>query len=262
MIDSKSFPHGHTLCAIFDGHAGPDAAIFASENLSKLLLDNVHWKEYSVAAKKNVELIKTALVETYQLLDKELRSSDQVKYGLDTSGCTAVCVMITPTHVICASVGDSRAVISSTRSAPKITTTPLSFDHCPQNQLETERIIAAGGTVEFDRVNGELAMSRAFGDFQYKSNKTLPDGEQMVISIPDVSIYRRTEADYMLLLACDGVFDVYSNEEAMETLAHFDESKVRRDATERERLLSEALINEAVDKGSTDNISGIVVSFC
>jgi serine/threonine protein phosphatase PrpC len=228
--------------------------------LLKLLLQNKRWQEYCSGPKKNVELIKSALVETYEAIDKALRASDQVKYGLDISGCTAVCVIITPTHIICASVGDSRAVVSSKGTSAKLVTTPLSFDHCPQNPIESERIKAAGGTVEFDRVNGELAMSRAFGDFQYKSNKKLLDGEQMVIYIPDVCIYKRAAEDYMLLLACDGVFDVYSNEDAMETLAVADESEIGRDTVERERALSESIINKAVREGSTDNVSAIVVS--
>ena len=41
----------------------------------------------------------------------------------------------------------------------------LSEDHKPDNFYEIKRIRAAGHTVEFSRVDGALALSRAFGDF-------------------------------------------------------------------------------------------------
>ena len=47
-------------------------------------------------------------------------------------------------------VGDSRAIASV-----KGTVEQLSYDHKPGNEEETKRILAAGGWVEFNRVNGE-----------------------------------------------------------------------------------------------------------
>lgn len=73
-----------------------------------------------------------------------------------------------------ANAGDSRAVISVAGVAE-----PLSYDHKPANESELRRILAAGGYVEFGRVNGNLALSRALGDFLYKQNKELPEEEQV-----------------------------------------------------------------------------------
>ena len=56
----------------------------------------------------------------------------------------------------------------------------LSFDHKPSNENETRRIIAAGGWVEFNRVNGNLALSRALGDFVFKKNDKKRPEEQIV----------------------------------------------------------------------------------
>ena len=113
LIDTSSFGEGHIAAAIFDGHAGPDAGIFAAGNLIRILTANSNWNEYAnlpnnKQKSKKIELVKKALIESYQLLDDEFNSSDQVKYGVDLSGCTAVTCIITPTHVVCASVGDSR----------------------------------------------------------------------------------------------------------------------------------------------------------
>ena len=47
---------------------------------------------------------------------------------------------------------------------------PLSFDHKPNRRDELKRIESGGGWVEFNRVNGALAMSRALGDFFFKQN--------------------------------------------------------------------------------------------
>ena len=53
----------------------------------------------------------------------------------------------------------------------------LSDDHKPDNAEEKERVLAAGGYVrecagDVPRVNGELAVSRAVGDFVYKRCET------------------------------------------------------------------------------------------
>ena len=39
-----------------------------------------------------------------------------------------------------------------------------------------------------DRVDGELALSRALGDLQFKDKPNLPPGQQAVTPFPDVSV--------------------------------------------------------------------------
>jgi protein phosphatase PTC2/3 len=93
-------------------------------------------------------------------------------------------------------------------------TIALTEDHKPSNPEEKARIEAAGGFVQGDRVNGELAMSRALGDFRYKRNETLEKSEYPVICYPDVAVHERTgKNDQLLILACDGVWDVICNSE-------------------------------------------------
>lgn len=72
-------------------------------------------------------------------------------------------------------VGDSRAVACVAGVA-----VPLSYDHKPANEGEAKRIVAAGGWVEFNRVNGNLALSRALGDFAFKKNEQKSAEEQIV----------------------------------------------------------------------------------
>lgn len=69
---------------------------------------------------------------------------------------------------------------------------------------EKNRITAAGGFVDFGRVNGNLALSRAIGDFEFKKSAELPPEQQIVTAFPDVEEHELTEEDEFLVLACDG----------------------------------------------------------
>jgi protein phosphatase 2C family protein 2/3 len=108
-------------------------------------------------------------------------------------------------------VGDSRAIASVRGRVQN-----LSFDHKPNNELESKRIVAAGGWVEFNRVNGNLALSRALGDFVFKKNESKKAEEQIVTAFPDVEVKELTKDHEFVLLACDGIWDVLSNEEVLE----------------------------------------------
>ena len=59
-----------------------------------------------------------------------------------------------------------------------------------------------------------LAVSRAFGDFEYKANTELAADEQAVVAVPEIQSHvRDADRDMYLVLACDGVWDVMSNQE-------------------------------------------------
>ena len=108
-------------------------------------------------------------------------------------------------------VGDSRSIASVRGRVQN-----LSYDHKPNNELETKRILAAGGWVEFNRVNGNLALSRALGDFVFKKNETKRPEDQIVTAYPDVDMKDLTPDHEFIVLACDGIWDVLSNEEVLE----------------------------------------------
>jgi Protein phosphatase 2C len=69
---------------------------------------------------------------------------------------------------------------------------------------EKARICAAGGFVDFGRVNGNLALSRAIGDFEFKKSAELPPEAQIVTAYPDVLEHDLTDDDEFLVVACDG----------------------------------------------------------
>ena len=135
----------------------------------------------------------------------------------------------------------------------------LTEDHKPSNDDEKKRILAAGGFVMMDRVDGELAMSRAIGDFRYKLDPDLSNREYKVISYPDVAVHvRNKEEDQIMILACDGVWDVVSNDEAVSFVS---DVVLKQDEIQTSEQAAEMLVDRAFNDGSTDNISVIIVQF-
>lgn len=83
---------------------------------------------------------------------------------------------------------------------------------------EKARVYNAGGVVLYGRVDGDLAVSRAFGDFTFKRNASLPPEQQEVSCEPDVFVYERSAKDEVLVFACDGVWDVWKDMEMMRSV--------------------------------------------
>lgn len=107
-----------------------------------------------------------------------------------------------------------------------------------------------------DRVNGELAMSRALGDFQYKRNEDLSESSQMVSCYPDIAVHIRSSLDQLLVLACDGVWDVMTN---VESINYLQDIILSEDKNAKSEGMAEALVELALTAGSTDNISCVIV---
>ena len=188
---------------------------------------------------------------SFPLRDLQLPS---VMTGDDRSGSTAIAALVTPRHLIVANCGDSRCILVRRGDVVE-----MSDDHKPYNEGEQRRIVAAGGTVTMRRVNGDLAVSRALGDFVYKHTPTLPPESQQVSAEPEIRVVERSPGlDQYLLLACDGVWDVMTNEEAggwiLSQAAGSSHSFTPTD-------LAAGLIDECLQRGSRDNMSAVVVAF-
>jgi hypothetical protein len=90
------------------------------------------------------------------------------------------------------------------------------IDHKPNSPPEKARIEAAGGFVSNDtpaRLQGMLELSRMIGDFNYKTNPSLAPGDQMGSVVPEIFTYDDAEEGDFVVVACDGIFDVLSNNE-------------------------------------------------
>lgn len=238
--------------AVFDGHAGDFVSKYSSEHLIETILEL--WKSSEVGennSKKDltdseqVKRFRERIIEGFLEIDSNMR-------GLPTekSGTTAVAAFVTPNKVIFANCGDSRALLCSNKNIKFVTS-----DHKPYNEKEKRRIENAGGSVMIQRVNGSLAVSRALGDYDYKCSPNLPPTEQLVSAEPDLDVIERSDEDEFLILACDGVWDVMTNEDVVEyissrLLVHADLKKV-----------CEELLETCLAKGSRDNMSVILITF-
>ncbi|GLT28683.1 hypothetical protein SLA2020_035950 [Shorea laevis] len=225
---TKRGNHVLGLFAIFDGHLGDRVPSYLKDNLFNNILEEPNfWK--------NPE---TAIRNAYRSTDKFiLENSIQLGHG----GSTAVtAIVIDGKDLWVANVGDSRAVICERGSANQIT-----VDHEPHT--ERRRIEKQGGFVttlpgDVPRVNGQLAVARAFGDQSLKAHLS---------SEPDV---RRVPIDSnieFVILASDGLWKVMSNKEAVDLV-----KGIKDPQAAAKRLTMEALARK-----SKDDISCIVIRF-
>jgi protein phosphatase 2C family protein 2/3 len=208
--------------AVFDGHGGTLCVRHVAEYLPTvireyLLKSDVTDIDMFDKQEHFYSFIKKIIVQSIQ--DTDFSFFDESgEYSL-SKGCTAVIVMIVGDRVICANVGDSRAILSRNR-VPIC----LSKDHKPNNPSERERINNAGGKVEADRVNGVLATSRSFGDFKFKvvshftnAFKTQGNGEDIVTSKPEIRVHQIDwSKDEFIVIGCDGLYDNLTNTQIVE----------------------------------------------
>ncbi|KAM7541003.1 hypothetical protein Aperf_G00000039436 [Anoplocephala perfoliata] len=237
--------------AVFDGHAGALISEQCAAELLNRIVDTEEFKKIDPELAPSIEEVRQGIREGFLSLDEEMRKLPPIAKGLDRSGSTAVCVLITPKHLFFVNCGDSRAVLIRDGQVGFATT-----DHKPAHPSERERIQKAGGSVIVDRVNGNLAVSRSLGDYSYKTVRNLGPTEQLVSPEPEITVIDRDLIrDQMVVLACDGVWDVVSNEDLV------------RVVSERMTCVSDLsrICNEVIDyclyNGSSDNMSMVLVAF-
>jgi len=123
----------------------------------------------------------------------------------------------------------------------------------PDLPKEKERIIAAGATVQEGRINGELGVARAFGDNSFKQNLDVDADKQAVIALPEVTKTSRSADDQFLIVACDGLWDVFTSEAAVEFVRNEISSGKRSEVAKK-------LVDESINVlRSTDNVTAVVL---
>ena len=90
----------------------------------------------------------------------------------------------------------------------------MSHDHKPDSAKEKNRIYKSGGWVNEGRIKGNLNLSRSLGDFEYKQDKNLSQKDQMITAYPEVNIELLDETCEFIILACDGIWDCLTPQEA------------------------------------------------
>lgn len=115
-----------------------------------------------------------------------------------------------------------------------------------------------------DRVDGELALSRALGDHQFKDNKSLGAAHQAVTAMPEVSQRVRTKGDDYVFVACDGIWDCVTNDQCMQKINDYVNDlkpKQQNICPPVENLFEEICASSTTDGIGTDNMTAIFVKF-
>ncbi len=244
--------------AVFDGHGGDVSAEYCRQHVHVNFLN-----EKSFTSNPS-QALRAALLRT----DAEFCGACRRINLLTSSGTTALAVYIQGSMLICANIGDSRGVLCRSGRA-----LPVSNDHKPGRKDEKERVEALGGRVGITEDEafsnkpknclclreyfipkrplrvfpGGLSVSRTIGDISMKSTA-------LIIADPEMFSLVLTPLDSFLVLACDGVWDVMNNQQVVDCVK---KHVHMGDPEEAARQLAK----EAYRRGSTDNISAIVVFF-
>lgn len=272
-----------TFAAVFDGHGGDECSNFLVDALPQSVRSQMFAERdalrNAIESSRGVrgghseqsedatsELMRRILKTAYLRTDKEFISPKSAPQ----SGSTAATVILMGRRLFVANVGDSRVVLC--RGGGQCV--ELTSDHKPSRPDEAARVRAAGGFILHKRVMGELAITRAFGDKSFKMGiKAMLDEESedingtmsedvakdltapLVSSEPEIASMVLSHSDEFLLLACDGLFDVFRSQDAIalarqELIAH------RGEPAEVARILSDQAIRV---RRSRDNVSILII---
>jgi protein phosphatase len=262
---------------VFDGHGGPECSKYIAADFGKAIQDGCSLKEYDLEKLKSL-----ALAIDRQFIDPLLfKPWDGYAGGVPTSGSTGTFFIARPAaaavpvpegpggdtaatesrtpqaelliELLVGNVGDSRVLVWT-----GVELIVMTKDHKPDDPEEKERIERCGGRVERGRVDGSLALSRAFGDRLFKENKDSADPtEQKVIALPDMStVTVPWGKGAFAALCCDGVYERnFSNEQIVDFIR--EKLSLSKDLA----AVAGMVCCEAVRRGSRDNVTCMLVEF-
>jgi len=131
-------------------------------------------------------------------------------------------------------------------------------------KMKKKRILDAMGKVRMSRIDGDLSLSRAFGDFNFKSNSKLGDHEQKVIAIPEYRVVQTNDRSHFLFMACDGIYDVMTNQEIVDFLNKAIVAQKHHGVSDQDLDIGKilcTLLDHCLEKKSQDNMSAILIRF-
>ena len=283
--------------AVYDGHGGARVAEHAQRSLYSEFMkelegdgSNSKSEDTSRASESGLDStkVKAALIKGFETVSDRILSIP----SLDVEGSTAVIVYLCGELIVSANLGDSRAILC--RGSKAI---PLTVDHKPDSPGEKKRVEELGGKVQWHgylgpdrlpvpgmgayRINGNLAVSRALGDRLERP---------FVSSVPDINIInRKKEEDRFIVIASDGLWDVMTSQDVVDFVKQimvtnaspatsrpkgkavlpnsFSSSSLslkksddfRKEMDKRMENMAQFLVEEALRRGSADNVTTIVV---
>jgi len=273
IVDFDSI-RGQGLFGMFDGHGNKLAAEWCGAEFHKHLLRHVHEKPKAP--------IPEVLGAMFTSMDERLSELSQASATMAASGCTAVAAFLriedvdggqsfvtnpstfngSPTLkspalrvaaiappasakrvLYCANVGDTRVVICRDGRAERLT-----YDHKASERSEIDRVRKADGIIFRGRVLGYLNVTRSLGNHEAHDGFSL---KKYVVGTPYTSKTELSEKDEFFILACDGLWDVITDQEAVDLIR----------GTGDAQAASKILMDYAFENGTRDNVTVMVVRF-
>lgn len=234
-------PHAH-LFAVFDGHRGAEAAAFAADSLPRALA--AAWGAPGAQTHSSLAKAFVSVDAAFRAVD-EARAAGEAPSGAPRRypGAAALAALIWGDALYIANAGDCRALLCRDGGGAALTR-----DHTADDDRERDRVAECGaklarhGPAGTWRVgDAAIAVTRSIGDFDLRDQGLTPE--------PEICRVELTPDDEFIVLACDGLWDVLSNDEVVDLV----ESTVKEPGMAAKRLVAEALA-----RGSGDNITCIV----
>jgi serine/threonine protein phosphatase PrpC len=225
---------------VFDGHGGKLVSKYLKDNLPKFFINKFD-KDIYIDPKSASKYFN----KVYNLLQ------DKIKEDHPRAAVRCGSTALTAIHykddenkdrLWILNVGDTRAVKCNKLNIAE----QLTQDHKPQSPEEKSRIEMMGGKIEFDGVDwriNNLSLSRAFGDL---------DCAPYVTHMPQIYKYRISSSDKFIVFACDGLWDIMSNQDTVEYINQLISDKKFKGN------YAKSLAEYALEKGSLDNITVMI----
>jgi len=224
--------------SVYDGHGGKEVSEFLYKKLYK----------YFMNRKLNYPLNKKTINFIYDHLQNILRTN-HTNMCSHTGSTSLVAIQYKHNnnnymHIV--NLGDCRAVLCRNNLGLALTK-----DHKPIWPDEKSRIEKLGGKIYFDddwRVK-DLSVSRAFGDL---------DATPYITHRPEFFNYKLSKNDKFVILACDGLWDVFTPQQAVNfVLLNCYDNHFNR--INRKDNIADKIAKQAIQRGSGDNITAIVI---
>jgi len=243
--NSLNTENNHQLYVLCDGHSGNKSAEIVVKELPEIFFKCLEKEKESSKESIVEKAIVSSFIEMDQQLQKKLTELE------DLSGSTAnlvyLCIENEERVVYSGNVGDSRNILIREKEAIR-----LSYDHKASDKQEIKRVKAEGGIIIRKRLYGTLAITRALGDFEMK------EGAPCLSNIPHVTRTVINKTDQFLVMASDGIWDVYQDEAVFDLVKSLD-FNTNDLVTDKPKDLAKILVQKSQELGSKDNISCIAI---
>lgn len=249
------------ILGVYDGHQGCQVSTFCSMRIPSTVTSSTSYPSS----------YEDALTDAYVTIDALMRTPEGSKMLAEICktenydnqiivngycditkdiGSTALTCIMDDNILTIANVGDSRAVLVRGDEIIQLTT-----DHKPNVKSEVERIQRCGGVIRNNRVNGNLSLTRALGDSQFKKGN---DVEKYIISpVPEITNVDLDGTEEIIVIGCDGIWDVMSNEEVIKEVKDGLENGTKLNVI-CEELLMKCLSDNPYEHPGSDNMTLII----